>query len=62
MSAMPDPSTPCKKATPRGGPPAGQVAGQVAFGRLLPLWTPHAVRLSLEKNTFQTIVNDAVTD
>jgi hypothetical protein len=25
----------------RGGPPAGQVA----CGRLLPFWTPHAVRL-----------------
>jgi len=40
--AMPYPTTNCRRATTkRGGPPAGRVA----CGRLLPFWTPHAVRL-----------------
>jgi hypothetical protein len=46
--AMPDPSTPC------GGPPLGwaekayRVSSRlVPCGHLLPLWTPHAVRLCM---------------
>jgi hypothetical protein len=35
----PDSSTPCGRAT------SETAAGRVACGRLLPLWTPHAVRL-----------------
>jgi hypothetical protein len=37
--AIPYPSTPCGRVTP---------AEQTAYGRLQPLWAPHAVRLSLQ--------------
>jgi hypothetical protein len=40
------PGPPCPTLLrPAGGPPLKQPAGQAACGRLLPLWTPHAVRL-----------------
>jgi hypothetical protein len=48
--AMPNPFTPCRLTTPetayscfRGGLPARLAAS----GHLLPLWTPHAIRLCL---------------
>jgi hypothetical protein len=45
--AMPDPSMPCGQATPDDRFRVGSPAGWAACSRLLPLWTPHAVRLCL---------------
>jgi hypothetical protein len=46
--AMPDPSTPCGQTIlkrPYGRFRSGRLTGWVACGRLLPLWTPHAIHL-----------------
>jgi hypothetical protein len=46
--AMPNPSTPCGRAAyerPYGRFNGGPPARRATCGRLLPLWTPHAVRL-----------------
>jgi hypothetical protein len=47
--AMPNPSMPCGWVTPEmaSRPVQGSPAGQEACGRLLPPWTPHAVRKDL---------------
>jgi hypothetical protein len=41
--AIPCPSTPCGRVTPQNGFVA--VSGWTACGCLLPVWTPHAIRL-----------------